>query len=55
MATHQSDTLTATPGSGAFPNLAGISARDDVDPALDKLFEFGLQRMLAGIAPRCRD
>lgn len=49
----QSDTLAAALGSGAFPMLTAISARDDVDVTLDTLFEFGLQRMLAGIAPLC--
>ncbi|MFC4059686.1 TetR/AcrR family transcriptional regulator C-terminal domain-containing protein [Planomonospora corallina] len=49
----QSDALTATLRSGSFPILARISARDDVDLTLDTLFEFGLQRMLDGIAPLC--
>jgi DNA-binding transcriptional regulator YhcF (GntR family) len=49
----QSDALAATLRSGSFPILARISARDDVDLTLDTLFEFGLQRMLDGIAPLC--
>jgi DNA-binding transcriptional regulator YhcF (GntR family)/AcrR family transcriptional regulator len=49
----QSDTLAAALGSGALPMLTYISGRDDVDVTLDTLFEFGLQRMLAGIAPLC--
>jgi hypothetical protein len=47
----QGEALAATLRSGSFPILAGISARDDVDLTLDTLFEFGLQRMLDGIAP----
>ncbi|MEU8301775.1 TetR/AcrR family transcriptional regulator C-terminal domain-containing protein [Micromonospora sp. NPDC048909] len=50
----QGQTLAATLRSGAFPILAGISARTDVDLTLDTLFEFGLQRMLDGIEPLCR-
>ncbi|MFJ6197284.1 TetR/AcrR family transcriptional regulator C-terminal domain-containing protein [Micromonospora sp. NPDC092111] len=49
----QSDTLAATLRSGSFPILARMSARDDVDLTLDTLFEFGMQRMLDGIAPLC--
>lgn len=51
----QSDSLAATLRGGSFPILANISTRDDVDLTLDTLFEFGLQRMLDGIASLSRD
>ena len=46
----QSDVLAAALRGGSLPILARISARDDVDLTLDTLFDFGLQRMLDGIA-----
>ncbi|TYB95860.1 GntR family transcriptional regulator [Micromonospora sp. WP24] len=49
----QSSELAAALRSGRYPILARISARDDVDLTLDSLFDFGLQRMLDGIAPLC--
>jgi hypothetical protein len=50
----QSQALAAAMRGGSFPILAGISARDDVELNLDSLFEFGLHRMLDGIAALCR-
>ncbi|MGK5738143.1 TetR/AcrR family transcriptional regulator C-terminal domain-containing protein [Micromonospora sp. URMC 103] len=50
----QSDALAAALRGGSFPILAGISGRDDVELTLDTLFEFGLSRLLDGIAPLCR-
>ncbi|MEV0809313.1 TetR/AcrR family transcriptional regulator C-terminal domain-containing protein [Micromonospora sp. NPDC050200] len=46
----QQDVLAAALRSGAFPILSAVSARSDVDLNIDTLFEFGLQRMLDGVA-----
>jgi DNA-binding transcriptional regulator YhcF (GntR family) len=50
----QHQTLAAALRAGSFPILAGVSARDDVELNLDTLFEFGLARLLDGLAPLCR-
>ncbi|GLX97130.1 TetR/AcrR family transcriptional regulator C-terminal domain-containing protein [Herbidospora sp. NBRC 101105] len=49
----QGNALAVAMRAGSFPFMAGLLARDDVDLSLDTLFEFGLQRMLDGIAPLC--
>ncbi|MEO3926628.1 TetR/AcrR family transcriptional regulator C-terminal domain-containing protein [Micromonosporaceae bacterium B7E4] len=37
--------------AGSFPLLARTTTRPDIDLNLDGLFEFGLQRLLDGLAP----
>ncbi len=47
---HQGDVVVAAVRDGSFPILASVWEREDVAMTLDSLFEFGLQRMLDGIA-----
>ncbi|MFC4011025.1 TetR/AcrR family transcriptional regulator C-terminal domain-containing protein [Nonomuraea purpurea] len=51
----QGNALAVAMRAGSFPFMSRLSARDDVDLSIDTLFEFGLQRMLDGIAPLCAD
>ncbi|MEE6262740.1 TetR/AcrR family transcriptional regulator C-terminal domain-containing protein [Plantactinospora sonchi] len=46
----QRESLAAVLRTGAFPILAGITTRPDVDLNIDTLFEFGLARTLDGIS-----
>jgi AcrR family transcriptional regulator len=46
----QQENLAAVIRSGQFPTLARIAAGPDVDMGLDALFEFGLHRLLDGVA-----
>ncbi|WP_228551989.1 TetR/AcrR family transcriptional regulator C-terminal domain-containing protein [Mumia zhuanghuii] len=47
---NQGDVVVAAVRDGSFPILASVWDREDVAMTLDSLFEFGLQRMLDGIA-----
>ena len=46
----QDETVTRIFASGQFPMLSSIATRPDFDFELDALFEFGLQRLLDGLA-----
>ncbi|MBF9132908.1 TetR/AcrR family transcriptional regulator C-terminal domain-containing protein [Plantactinospora sp. S1510] len=50
----RSAAVAAMFSAGAFPLLASSANRPDVDLNLDSLFEFGLQRLLDGMAPLFR-
>jgi DNA-binding transcriptional regulator YhcF (GntR family) len=45
------DRLAQLLGSGRFPMIARFETADDVEFSLDLLMEFGLQRLLDGLAP----
>jgi hypothetical protein len=40
------------PGVGRFPMLSGIASQPDLSLDLDRLFEFGLELLLDGLAVR---
>jgi hypothetical protein len=46
----QEKTMATVLASGRIPMLSGIATQPDVD--LDRLFEFGLQLLLDGLAVR---
>ncbi|WP_121157056.1 hypothetical protein [Micromonospora pisi] len=45
------ESLAAMFAAGSFRLLASTAGRRDVDLNFDSLFEFGLQRLLDGLAP----